>query len=192
MNAVAEHYKAPLSIDEFPASGYSREFSPNQPFRVAFPQTGQPTSSVRNLLIDEIPSVTLSAPTTAEVNANIMPLYIESADLGREQRLRQFIGNLRDKADVSSETASRVWRTWREISVASGRVLRVPDASAGPDDRFIFVWNKGEHHLELEFLPDGTMEFFYKNRASGYLWGEDYKTGETLTQEVLNKLAVFS
>src|SRR5205823_5953034 len=107
------------------------------------------------------------------------------------QRLSRFISNLRDNKEISGETASRAWNIWLQLKNAAGEVLRVPDASAGPDDEFIFIWNSPEHYLEVEILADGTLEFFYRNRYNGSLWGSDYKFGQNITQEVLDKLTIF-
>ena len=77
------------------------------------------------------------------------------------------------------------------VSEALSKALSVPDASYGPDGQFLFLWDKGEHHLELEIEPSGAGYFFYRNRTSGTLWDYDYKIGDTFALGILEKLRLF-
>ena len=66
--------------------------------------------------------------------------------------------------------------------------LPLPSACTGPDGQIMYSWDKNEHHFEVEILPNKPMEFFYKNRLTGELWGEVYILSEPLSNEVLEKL----
>jgi len=70
-------------------------------------------------------------------------------------------------------------------------LLEVPDACPGELDNFMFAWNKGKHYLECEIFGNGAVEFFYKNRSSDEVWGEDTTVDEKLTPATLNKLILF-
>lgn len=45
--------------------------------------------------------------------------------------------------------------------------LPIPAACTGPDGQVCYVWDNNEHHLEIEFIPDSPIEFFYRNRETG-------------------------
>lgn len=42
------------------------------------------------------------------------------------------------------------------------------------------VWDLDDHHLELDLNPDGTFEWFYSDRNSGFFTGEEECDLETL------------
>lgn len=69
--------------------------------------------------------------------------------------------------------------------------LEVPDACPGESDDFMFLWSKGEHHLECEIFGDGAVEFFYRNRATDEVWGEDITLESKLTPAIMKKLMLF-
>ena len=54
-----------------------------------------------------------------------------------------------------------------------------------------YSWDKGRHHLELEIIPGKVAEFFYRDRETGTLWGEDYTIGDVLPSEGVDKLELF-
>lgn len=69
--------------------------------------------------------------------------------------------------------------------------LEVPDACPGESNDFMFLWKKGEHHLECEIFGDGAVEFFYRNRSTDETWGEDITLESKLTPEIMKKLMLF-
>jgi hypothetical protein len=89
---------------------------------------------------------------------------------------------------ISPVTACRAAQAWVDVSEATGNALPVPAACTGPDGQMMYVWDKGRHHLELEIAADGTAEFFYRDRQTGELWGEEYRPGAQLAAEIVAKL----
>lgn len=69
--------------------------------------------------------------------------------------------------------------------------LEVPDACPGESDNFMFVWDKGDNYLECEIFGDGEVEFFYRNRSTNELWGEDIAINAKLTPAIMKKLMLF-
>lgn len=106
----------------------------------------------------------------------------------RPQRLFHFIERAKQSQEIEPQTAAFAWDTWGLLNNTLSKALSVPDASYGPDGQFLFIWDKGEHHLELEIEPSGQAYFFYRNRSSGALWDSDYKVGEPLSHEIIEKL----
>jgi len=89
------------------------------------------------------------------------------------------------------DNSSQVLKTLNSHFRRDHLFLEVPDACPGESDNFMFVWNKGEHYLECEIFGNGAVEFFYKNRSSDEVWGEDTTVDEKLTSAILKKLILF-
>jgi hypothetical protein len=91
---------------------------------------------------------------------------------------------------ITRATAKKSWDLWLAVRKAAGSSLPVPSAGTGPDGVMFYSWDKGEHHLEAEIFPDRDTEFFYRNRRTGELWGEDHEGG-ALPVGLLEKLSLF-
>lgn len=107
------------------------------------------------------------------------------------RRLQIYLRNLVHSGDLDNETASLAWKAWNQLRAVTAYSLPVPDSCPEPDNRLLYTWDKAEHHFELEIFPEGTGEFFYRNRASGQLWESEYIVGQTVPQEVIDKLDLF-
>ncbi len=107
------------------------------------------------------------------------------------RRLQTYLRNLVHSGELSSETASLAWRTWNQLRKATSYALPVPDACPGPDNQLLYTWDNTEHHFEVEIFPEGTGEFFYRNRVSGQLWEAEYTVGQPVPQEIIDKLELF-
>lgn len=71
------------------------------------------------------------------------------------------------------KSARAVWDVLR----AAVPGLRVPGATAF-DGRIFYSWDRGRHHLEAEFLPGGTWEWFYTDRETRAVDGADMAPGD--------------
>jgi hypothetical protein len=58
-------------------------------------------------------------------------------------------------------------KSWRALSVAAENKLPVPDAGVGPDGQLLYTWNTNE------------------------MWGYDYKVGNMVPHEVINRMKPF-
>jgi hypothetical protein len=92
---------------------------------------------------------------------------------------------------ITKATAALARLAWAMIRKASDYRMPVPAACSGPDGQMFYSWDHGKHHLELEIIPGKAAEFFYRDRQSGELWGEDYLIGEPLSSEAIGKLKLF-
>lgn len=92
---------------------------------------------------------------------------------------------------ITEATAAAAKDAWHIIWKASGYSMPVPAACTGPDGQMFYSWDQGRHHLELEIIPDKAAEFFYRDRESGKIWGEDYRVGDPLSAEAVHKLEYF-
>jgi hypothetical protein len=96
-----------------------------------------------------------------------------------------------ERALITPATAELSVRAWHQILTASRGQMPVPAACTGPDGQMLYAWDHGRHHLELEIFPDRAAEFFYKDRETRELWGEDYSVGGPLPDEALKKVKLF-
>ena len=131
-----------------------------------------------------------------EPTRNELPAISETGgyaeELSRTQQLNFYLGNVRDAGDISQSTATLALRAWASISELLAQNLPVPDAAPGPEGQLLFVWNKGEHHLELEIFPDSPSEFFYFNRVTNESWEDEYNANTPVSQQAKDKLSIFT
>ena len=48
-----------------------------------------------------------------------------------------------------------------------------PHAGPTPEGALQLVWDKGEHHVDIDIYPTGTFEWFYSNRATSAIDGQE-------------------
>jgi hypothetical protein len=67
---------------------------------------------------------------------------------------------------------------------ATGGTMPVPAALTGHVGAMFYAWDRGRHHLELEFTAGEPAYFFYGDRVSGESWGQEYAIGDPLPDRV--------
>jgi len=118
----------------------------------------------------------------------------------RYQNLRVYLDSLKNEARVTGETefSERVlnlsWSVWERLTSlfqARGQWLEVPDACPGSKNNFMYTWSKSEYYLECEIFGTGEIEFFYRNRNTGEVWGEDTTLDQGFSGDILDKASLF-
>lgn len=105
---------------------------------------------------------------------------------------------LDDFGPASSELSKTVevgrilWQKLSSLLSNLDRCLVEPNVCPGDDGHIMYSWIKEELYLECEFWESGKVEFFYRNRDSGELWGEDTSIDEEFSAQAIEKLAHFS
>ncbi len=145
---------------------------------------------IEKALIEEPPSVS-GAGAVFNSAGGITMKQTPSPELTRFQMLNYYLVSVREAGDIDANTASIAWNAWKLLSGLMGKPLPVPDAAPGPDGQLLYAWNKEEHHLELEFFPNGPAEFFYLNRLSNETWEGEYIVDKPISQDVKARLKVF-
>jgi hypothetical protein len=107
-----------------------------------------------------------------------------------EKYLRE-VSSMGELSPITPETALVARRAWRAILEASRFRMPVPAACTGPDGQMFYSWDRDRHHLELEITADRPSEFFYRDRETDELWGEDYNIGEPVSDEAVQKIGLF-
>ena len=88
------------------------------------------------------------------------------------------------------DNALLVWQKLREHF--SDKCLEIPDACPGHRSNFMYTWSTGEHYLECEIFVNGDVEFFYKNKKTREIWGEDNSIDCRFSRDIWDKLELFS
>lgn len=110
--------------------------------------------------------------------------------LGLERFLMSLVGVEVEEGIIREDVATRAAAFWRGLSA---RVKGVPEpiAAAGPNGEIGFTWDRGDHHLEVEFSPDGSLEAFYRNRRTRESWHSSEADGEVVIPETEEALRLF-
>jgi hypothetical protein len=125
----------------------------------------------------------------------------DEANERRHQRLRVYVDALRPHANSTGiegftisvlDTAWQTWEKLKEYFSSKGLSLEVPDACPGENDNFMYTWSKGEHYLECEIFGNKEIEFFYQNRNTSEVWGEDTSLEKEFSAAVFEKAALFA
>lgn len=153
-------------------------------------------------LIDIINKVSTSIQETESTKRLIQS--IRDADQKRKQckdNLEFYIDSLRLEAKSTNESEFSVsvidksLHVWQELSkgfTQKGFWLEVPNACPGQNNDFMYTWSKDMHYLECEIFGNGAVEFFYRNRESGDIWGEDTTFERGFSAAIFEKVALFS
>lgn len=68
--------------------------------------------------------------------------------------------------------------------------VRVPQAGVGEDGTVQFAWDVDEHHIDVDFLSSGGIEWFYRNRQTGKVATGEADKPTPLPKELLKHLKV--
>lgn len=78
----------------------------------------------------------------------------------------------------AARIAERLWgETRRKILAMTGRRLGVPVTIRGDDASLHLAWDVGHHHVDVDVLSDGSLEWFYRDRSSEILDGTEDACG---------------
>lgn len=117
-------------------------------------------------------------------NENRFVVSPSDYQVARARRMIEYLNSLREEAitiNKSDQIVNVAYNCLQKLCgtlMSHNKVLEIPDCCPNNgtegDFHIMFTWDKDEHYLECEVLVDGTAEFFYSNRLSKEVWGEDY------------------
>jgi len=122
---------------------------------------------------------------------------VDSQYQQRCQGMRLYFNTLKNEVENTEfsegvlDLSWSVWETLRNLFVAKDLCLEVPDACPGTRDNFMYTWSKNEHSLECEIFGTGEIEFFYRDRRNGKVWGEDTTLEQVFSIDILDKVSLF-
>lgn len=186
------------NIDEDKVRGFSREIGV---YEWAKP-VGHPANFIKSDLKERRGKFLSSPSSDWSNNLPRTPKKVEAIhpQQQRYENLRVYLDSLKNEARVTGETefSERVlnlsWSVWERLTSlfqARGQWLEVPDACPGSKNNFMYTWSKSEHYLECEIFGTGEIEFFYRNRNTGEVWGEDTTLDQGFSGDILDKASLF-
>jgi hypothetical protein len=199
----------PVQFGPAPASGIPypsvivevspEEFQRIQMEKLKLPKGWRLGEEMLKLVDDVYPqeSATSSVDMADNGSAQLIIAPPSSAQEFAMQQLREHFEYLKRVSTVGNQppitlkTAESAWNAWIIVWEATGFALPIPAACTGPDGQILYSWDNDQHHFELEIIPEQPAEFFYKNRGTGELWGEDYNIGDSLSNEACQRLKLF-
>jgi hypothetical protein len=131
----------------------------------------------------EAGAVTAAAGLAISPDEPIGPRFLGIMD----RRFLAFIRQLHDGRHLTDEQAAAAPRLWARVRQLQPHLLP-PHTGIAEDGSLLMAWDRGHHHLDLEVLPNGTVEWFYLDRASDRAEGEDVEAGGDLPGDFTARL----
>ena len=91
----------------------------------------------------------------------------------RSERLIAYINAARQDHCLPDFVAFNALYVWEAIQKAFP-AIDVPDVSFSCPDMILFIWDKEEHHAEVEIRDDIDAYFFYRNRFTRCINASDF------------------
>lgn len=86
---------------------------------------------------------------------------------------RAYLKRMATEKVVPPELARRAVLIWFVISVTTHNELPIPAAAAFTGGPIEYHWDEGPHQLSVEIPATGPCHWFYRNKATGEVWGEE-------------------
>jgi hypothetical protein len=99
----------------------------------------------------------------------------------------EFLDSLASLEEYPAEQVRRVQDAWEHLVKQLGEISP-PRAQANEDGGFSMAWDRDEHHLEIEILPSGIVEWFYRNRETDEYEGDEGIDIDDLPRQVVRYL----
>jgi len=82
------------------------------------------------------------------------------------------------KAVLPAECIQASEDLWDAIQASNPNILEPQAGPTAEGDMLEMVWDREEHHFDVDILADGTFEWFYCNRhsADSAICGQDLET----------------
>jgi hypothetical protein len=82
---------------------------------------------------------------------------------------------------------------WKRLLAEAGDSVAAPTTAGRSDEGFVLVWDRSEHHLDVDLLDEGSLEWFYSNRRTELFEGQEgLLTGAALPEPILRYLKLFA
>ncbi len=92
----------------------------------------------------------------------------------RDKRLWDtYTEGLKASGSFSAEHVDYVKAFFLRIRSTIDEGFPLPHAGPTPEGALQLVWDRGEHHVDVDIHPTGTFEWFYSNRATNAMDGQE-------------------
>lgn len=101
---------------------------------------------------------------------------------------QRFVDDLDEQRLFQPHHLSRVRQVWEHIRDHVGPRLPLPVTQPTPDGAIQLYWDDGNKYLEVDVYADGTLHWFYKDRAGSERDGTDDDRVRGVPSHLLNRL----
>ena len=108
------------------------------------------------------------------------------------RNLRDYLAQCARPNDPSSITASTAQSILDSLISAFGNFLTLPTAGLGHNGDIMLLWRAGTKSLEIEILPNQTIEFFGYDRDSEAAWEQSLSAGQAIPCSLLDLIRPFT
>jgi hypothetical protein len=93
-------------------------------------------------------------------------------DLDWENRASRYLKSLVDEDWIDESTVSLITQAVAQVLRLEPRMGN-PDIGPSEDRHAVITWDLAAKHFEVEVLPGGDVEMFFRDRNTGQLWSLD-------------------
>ncbi|MGH7486324.1 MAG: hypothetical protein ACRD3J_21410 [Thermoanaerobaculia bacterium] len=101
------------------------------------------------------------------------------------ERWLAYLRSLPMRSLATENVAAATERLWSQLSDELDALIPPPNASPTDDGGVLMSWQRNGRHLEVEMMPDGTYDWFYRHRAS-----DTDESGTDAADEVSDRFAL--
>lgn len=98
---------------------------------------------------------------------------VDSARRAKNAEHIAYLARMAAEGVVPLDLARRAKAIWIVASITAGDELPVPAAAAFTGGPIEYHWDEGPHQLSVEIPATGPCHWFYRNKNTGEVWGEE-------------------
>jgi hypothetical protein len=132
------------------------------------------------------------ASTRATGSLSFNQLIREHDAKKKLRNLRDYLAQCARPNYPSSITASTAQSILDSLISAFGNFLTLPTAGLGHNGDIMLLWRAGTKSLEIEILPNQTIEFFGYDRDSEAAWEQSLSAGQAIPCSLLDLIRPFT
>lgn len=132
------------------------------------------------------------AGTSATGSLSFKQLIREHDAKQKLRSLRDYLSGCVKPNDPSSITAPIAQAILDSLISAFGTIITLPTAGLGHNGEIMLLWRKGAVSLEIEILPNRTIEFFRFDCDSEAAWQQSLSAGRAIPCSLLDLIRPFT
>lgn len=141
---------------------------------------------------DSTAFVRRGASTRATGSLSFMQLIREHDAKQKLRNLRDYLSQCAKPNDSSSITAPAAQAILDSLISAFGSFLTLPTAGLGHNGEIMLLWREAAKSLEIEILPNQTIEFFGYDSDSEAAWEQSLSAGHEIPGSLLDLIRPFT
>lgn len=103
---------------------------------------------------------------------------------------QEFIDNFKSST-LTQLHIEKIKEFWNKIK-QDFPLIDDPQTGLSNDGSYQFVWNKAEHHLDIDIYDDGSIDWFYRNSFSKKIDGTDESKDFLISEALIKYLNIIT